>query len=200
MQKYFEILGLPTTATDEEIETAYKTLKEKYSRERFLEGEKGNEAAKNLTKLETAYHEIVEYRKNDLNDNVANFVDVETLIKAGNISLAQEKLDNISDRNAEWHYLQSVIFYKKNWLNESKKQLEIALNIEPHNDKYGQAYSRLKDKMEYNNRQYNKGYYGAQNESQTSQQMGGTDSNGCVNDCLTLCCMNMMCNMCLNCR
>ncbi len=200
MQKYFEILGLPTTATDEEIETAYKTLKEKYSRERFLEGEKGNEAAKNLTKLETAYHEIVEYRKNDLNDNVANFVDVETLIKAGNISLAQEKLDNISDRNAEWHYLQSVIFYKKNWLNESKKQLEIALNIEPHNDKYGQAYSRLKDKMEYNNRQYNNGYYGAQNESQTSQQMGGTDSNGCVNDCLTLCCMNMMCNMCLNCR
>ena len=151
MQKYFEILGLPITATDEEIENAYKTLKEKYSRERFLEGEAGNEAAKRLTKLETAYHEIMENRKSSDNDNLESFVDVENLIKAGNISLAQEKLDNISDRGAEWHYLQSVIFYKKNWLNESKKQLEIALNIEPHNNKYAQAYARLKEKMEYNN-------------------------------------------------
>ena len=200
MQKYFEILGLPTSATDEEIENAYKTLKEKYSRERFLEGEKGNEAAKQLTKLEAAYNEIKEYKKANLNDDLSNFVVVEDLIKAGNISLAQQKLDDISDRNAEWHYLQSVIFYKKNWLNESKKQLEIAMNIEPHNNKYAQAYTRLKDKMEFNNRQYNNGYYGAPNQSQTSQQMGGTDSNSCVNDCLTLCCMNMMCNMCLNCR
>ena len=200
MQKYFEVLGLPTTATDEEIENAYKTLKEKYSRERFLEGERGNEAAKQLTKLETAYHEIMENRKTDEEGKLNSFIVVEDLIKAGNISLAQSKLDDISDRNAEWHYLQSVIFYKKNWLNESKKQLEIALNIEPNNSKYTQAYTRLKDKMEYNNRQYNSGYYGAQASQQTSQQMGGTDSNGCVNDCLTLCCMNMMCNMCLNCR
>ena len=202
MQKYFEILGLPVTATDEEIENAYKKLKEKYSNERFLEGEKGNEAAKQLTKLETAYHEIMENRKASDSDNLESFVDVENLIKSGNISLAQERLDNISDRGAEWHYLQSVIFYKKNWLNESKKQLEIALNIEPHNNKYAQAYSRLREKMEYNNRQYNSGYYGAQSQGQASQQqqMGGTDTNGCVDTCLTMCCMNMMCNMCLNCR
>ena len=200
MQKYFEILGLPTSATDEEIEKAYKTLKEKYSSERFLEGEKGNEAAKQLTKLETAYHEIMENRKFNSTDDLSKFVEVEELIKAGNISLAQSKLDDISDRNAEWHYLQSVIFYKKNWLNESKKQLEIAMSIEPHNSKYAQAYTRLKDKMEFNNRQYNSGYYGSPNQGQTSQQMGGTDSNGCVDYCLQLCCMNMMCNMCLNCR
>ncbi len=196
MQKYFEVLGLNETATDEEIENAYKTLKEKYSRERFLEGERGNEAARQLTKLETAYNEIMENRKSTAEGDLNSFATVEELIKAGNISLAQEKLDNISDRNAEWHYLQSVIFYKKNWLNESKKQLEIAMNIEPHNNKYTQAYTRLKDKMEYNNRQYNNGYYGAQGGQQTTQQMGGTDSNGCVNDCLTLCCINMMCNMC----
>ncbi len=201
MQKYFEILGLPTTATDEEIENAYIALKDKYSRERFLEGEKGNKAAKELTKLETAYREIMENRASSNSDGLESFVEVERLIKAGNLSLAQEKLDNISDRGAEWHYLQSVIFYKKNWLNESRKQLEIALNIEPHNAKYGEAYSRLKDKMEYNNRQYNSGYYGAQSQGQASQQqMGGTDTNGCVDYCLTMCCMNMMCNMCLNCR
>ncbi len=200
MQKYFEVLGLNETATEEEIEKAYLTLKEKYSRERFLEGEKGNQAAKQLTLLETAYAEIKSSRKGGETEMNNGFNEVEDLIKVGNISLAQEKLDDITDRGAEWHYLQSVIFYKKNWLNESKKQLEIALNIEPHNSKYGEAYTRLKNKMEYNNRQYNNGYYGAQNQGQTSQQMGGTDSNGCVDYCLTMCCMNMLCNMCLNCR
>ncbi len=201
MQKYFKVLGLNESATDEEIEKAYVELKEKYSRERFLEGEIGNEAAKQLTLLETAYSEIKSGRKGGANEMNIGFVEVEELIKAGNLSLAQEKLDDITDRGAEWHYLQSVIFYKKNWLNESKKQLEIALNIEPHNGKYGEAYTRLKNKMEYNNRQYNNGYYGAQNQDQaSSQQMGGTDSNGCVDYCLTMCCMNMMCNMCLNCR
>ena len=103
MQEYFKILGLPVTATDEEIENAYLALKEKYSRERFLEGEKGNEAAKQLTKLETAYHEIMENRKANSSD-LNSFVTVEELIKAGNISLAQAKLDDI--------YAQTSVVYE----------------------------------------------------------------------------------------
>lgn len=205
MRKNYEILGVPETATQEEIESAYQALKDKYSRERFLEGEIGNKAARELTKVETAYQEIMASKhsksKSDESD-LNSFIDVEILIKNGNIALAQQKLDDISERNAEWHYLQSVIFYKKNWLNESKKQLEIALNMEPHNSKYAENYARLKEKMEYNNRQFNGGYYGNQQyQGQAdNRQMGGTDSNGCVDYCMTMCCMNMLLNMCCNCR
>ena len=204
MRKNYEILGISENATQEEIENAYKTLKEKYSRERFLEGEAGNKAARELTKVETAYQEIISsiQTDSDRRDDMGSFVDIEILIKNGDISLAQQKLDDITERNAEWHYLQSVIFYKKNWLNESKKQLEIALSMEPHNSKYAENYARLKDKMEYNNRQFNGGYYGNQQyQGQAdNRQMGGTDSNGCVDYCMTMCCMNMMLNMCCNCR
>ena len=204
MRKNYEILGISENATQEEIEIAYKTLKEKYSRERFLEGEAGNKAARELTKVETAYQEIINLKQTDSErrDDMSSFVDIEILIKNGDISLAQQKLDDITERNAEWHYLQSVIFYKKNWLNESKKQLEIALNMEPHNSKYAENYARLKDKMEYNTRQFNGGYYGNQQyQGQAdNRQMGGTDSNGCVDYCMTMCCMNMMLNMCCNCR
>ncbi len=204
MRKYYEILGIPENATQEEIDNAYKALKDKYSRERFLEGEAGNKAAKELTKLETAYQEIITSKqtKTERREDMSSFVDIEILIKNGDISLAQQKLDDITERNAEWHYLQSVIFYKKNWLNESKKQLEIALNMEPHNSKYAENYARLKDKMEYNNKQFNGGYYGnQQSQGQAdNRQMGGTDSNGCVDYCLTMCCMNMALNMCCNCR
>ena len=204
MRKNYEILGISEDATKEEIENAYKDLKDKYSKERFLEGEAGNKAARELTKVETAYQEIINLKQteSERREDMSSYVDIEILIKNGDISLAQQKLDDITERNAEWHYLQSVIFYKKNWLNESKKQLEIALNMEPHNAKYAENYARLKDKMEYNNRQFNGGYYGNQQyQGQAdNRQMGGTDSNGCVDYCMTMCCMNMLLNMCCNCR
>ena len=162
MQKYFKILGLNTNATDEEIENAYQTLKNQYSRDRFLEGELGNIAAKNLTKLENAYSEIKEYKKQSQENSTGktiSFFEVENLIKKGNISAAQTALDNISDRSAEWHYLQSCIYYKKNWINDCKKQLEIALKLEPYNNKYIETYEKLKQTIAFNDNQFNGGAY-----------------------------------------
>ena len=202
MQKYFEILGVDKSATQEEIEKAYLEKKEKLLKDRFLEGETGNEAARQLTILETAYFEIKSMKNKMIEgqDNMYDYTEIEGLIKKGDISLAQAKLDEINQRDAEWHYLQSVIFYKKNWVNESKKQLEIALNFEPHNKKYSSAYVKLKEKIEYNDKQFNNNAYGSNYQSADNRQMGGTDTNGCVDYCLTMCCMNMLLNMCCNCR
>lgn len=202
MQEYYKILNISTDATDEEIEIAYKSLKEKYSKERFCEGEKGNEAARMLTKVETAYHEIMASKKVESKSSESATVDlseIDALIKKGDISLAQEKLDNITDRTAEWHYLQSVIFYKKNWINESKKQLEIAMNMDPHNEKYSSSYAKLKQKIEYNSKQFNGGAnYNNQGAGQPNdyRQMGGSDSNNCLSFCATWCCMDMLCSIC----
>ena len=198
MQEYYKILGVSKNATDEEVTAAYRELKEKYSRERFYEGEIGNNAAKMLTKVETAYHEIKASRtKYNENEQVVNdYSDIERLIRSGNISKAQEMLDNFSNRDAEWHYLQSVIFYKKNWINESLKQLEIALTMEPHNSKYSDALSKLKQKIEYNDKQFHSNNAYAQGSGAQPNQMGGTDSNNCLSFCATWCLMDMLCSMC----
>ena len=63
MNEYYELLGLSESATDEEITRRYEELKAKYKEDRWLDGEAGNEAAKMLTKLETAYREITASRK-----------------------------------------------------------------------------------------------------------------------------------------
>lgn len=52
-------------------------------------------------------------------------------------------LDNLTPRTAEWHYLQSIVFYKKNWFLESKKQLEFALSLDPQNMKYKNSLEKL---------------------------------------------------------
>lgn len=202
MQEYYEILGVSENATDEEVAAAYQKLKDKYSRERFYEGEAGNEAARNLTKVETAYSEIVADRKlhNNASDRSAeDFTDIENAIKNGNLSAAQSGLDDITDRNAEWHYLQSVVFYKKNWINESKKQLEIAMNMDPHNEKYADSYTKLKQKIDYNEKQFHSGNasYGYSGSHRTTErQMGGSGINDCLSFCATWCCMDMLCSIC----
>ena len=202
MQEYYEILGVSENATDEEVAAAYQKLRDKYSRERFYEGEAGNEAARNLTKVETAYSEIVADRKlhNNASDRSAeDFTDIENAIKNGNLSAAQSGLDDITDRNAEWHYLQSVVFYKKNWINESKKQLEIAMNMDPHNEKYADSYTKLKQKIDYNEKQFHSGNasYGQSGSHRTTErQMGGSGINDCLSFCATWCCMDMLCSIC----
>ena len=39
MKEYYELLGLTEDATDEELETRYKLLREQYKEERWLDGE-----------------------------------------------------------------------------------------------------------------------------------------------------------------
>ena len=196
MQEYYEVLGLSKDATDEEIENAYKTLKSKYSKDRFLEGEEGNIAARNLTRLETAYEEIKSSRVFEKTcEDRADYAEITRLIREGKLDVAQGRLDAFSERDGEWHYLQSVIFYKKNWINESKKQLEIALSLEPNNAKYKDSYEKLKAKMQYAEKQFHSG-----NASYSSTagrgQMGGDECGTMADCCATWCCMNMLCNGC----
>lgn len=199
MQEYYKVLGLNEGATREEVETAYRKLKDKYSRERFLEGEAGNEAARRLTQVETAYSEIMNgFQENDTNS--ADFKSVEEMIKNGRIEDAQRALDNFSERNGEWHYLQSVVFYKKNWMSESKKQLEIAMEIEPSNQKYKDAYKKLNEKIQYTENQFKSGNanasYNGNGEDGENRQMGGESCSEFAKCCATWCCIDCLCNSC----
>ena len=119
MKEYYKLLGLTETATDEEIRARYNELKEKYREERWQDGEAGNEASRMLTKIETAYTEILSARKEQAKKNApASYEEISAMIKEGKINEAQARLDDCNDRPAEWHYLQAVIFYKKKWKKE----------------------------------------------------------------------------------
>lgn len=202
-KKNLEILGLAEGATAADIKAAYESLREKYLEERFLDGEAGNNAAKMLNKIEVAYQELM----NELSENAAaddggaSFARVEELIKADNLTEAQHVLDNFNERNGQWHYLQSVLFYKKRWMNESKKQLEIAIQLEPNNDKYKDAYRKLVEMINYDAQThssasqdpngYNSQYQGQNMDPYPEDQMGGSFCDSCLR-CIA-------CNMCLNC-
>lgn len=205
----YELLGISETATDEEVTARYQELKKKYSEDRFLEGEAGNEAARMLNKIDVAYNEIMSERKETRGkeDNSSSYAKVDAYIREGKIAEAQAVLDEFNERPAEWHYLQSVVFYKKNWITESKKQLEIAIQMDSSNEKYRTAYNKLKEKIDYDKKQadaahgqggYAQGTYsqgeGAPDYDTQQQQMGG----GFCEQCATCCACNMLFNCCMN--
>ena len=195
--EYYELLGVSEEASDEEIKESYRALKKKYNEERWLDGEAGNNAARMLQRLDVAYEEIMRERREKARntEGKSGYEEVAELIKKGDLSAAQAALDNFNERGAEWHYLQSVVFYKKNWMNESKKQLEIAIQMDGANAKYRE----LKARTEYK-QQTGGAVHTDPDPAPAEDQMGGNWCANCASCCYTYLCVNCLFNLCCGCR
>ena len=204
MKENYELLGLSENATEEELTARYNELREKYREERWLDGEAGNEAARMLTRVEEAYREILSARRESARQSEPSnaYEDIAKLLREGDLSKAQEKLDECNDRGAEWHYLQAVVFYKKNWTNDSKKQLEIAMQMDPSNQKYRSAYEKMNAKNDYQKQEAHQQPY--QNpysyEPLPDDQMGGNACSNCASCCYTYLCVDCLFSLCCGCR
>ena len=194
----YEILGLTEAATMDEIEARYQELREQLQRDRFLPGDEGEEASEKLQQLEVAYRDIKlqreekEHAKSFVED--ADYDEIQSLITSGLLDEAQSLLDARTTRDAEWHYIQSILFYKRNWFLESKNQLELACKMEPDNARYKQSLEKLTkilasntispDQLRTNSRPVNE-------EPYMGNGNGSCTGSNCL-DCL-------LCNMCCNC-
>jgi DnaJ-class molecular chaperone len=205
MREFYELLGLSENATDEEITNRFNELREKYREERWQDGEAGNEAARMLTKLEVAYNEIMSSRKEQEKNTEGqnSFEEITALLKENKIAEAQARLDDFNERTAEWHYLQAAVFYKKNWTNDSKKQLEIAMQMDPSNQKYRAAYGKMNAKNDYERQQAHQNQQQnpyANSSAPMDDQMGGGACSNCISCCYTYLCVDCLFSLCCGCR
>lgn len=190
----YEILQVQVDATMEEIEASYKRLKVQYSEDRFLEGEAGRIGAVNLMNLENAYADILNMRSKEKiqSEYGTDLGEVDRMIKDGNLDGAQTELDKMSERPAHWHFLQSIIFYKKGWYDESRAQLKLALNLDPNNTQYQTALSRLEQVIASGNANP---YTMGKPQDMQGEPIPPDTSMGLSNCCTTLCLLDCCCNM-----
>ncbi len=194
----YEILGLPTNASRDEVEQQYSQLRAKYQKDRFLPGEQGEEASEKLQQVEMAYRDICQLQEEQKQtDNFAqeeDYAEIQKLISDNKLDLAQAKLDERVVRDAEWHYIQSILFYKRSWFLESKKQLELACQMDPDNLRYKQSLEKLTKILASNTispDQLRTNTSSTNNGPQVSAGNGTCTGSAC-GDCI-------MCNMCCNC-
>ncbi len=200
----FVILGVSQNATQSEILEAYKTKRAYYQEHVFDEGEAGAEAARMISQLDAAYQQAMELSAESgtvSGEGESSFEEVKQAIRAHDAEAAQRALDKISYRGAEWHYYQSVVFYEKNWLNDSKKQLEIALEMDNGNAKYQRALDNIKKKIDGSrpfaneNATKSQNVYENQNanNNRTYSQNQADATDGCCAACQALWCADCCC-------
>ena len=195
----FVILGVDKNATQSEILEAYKQKRAYYQAHVFDEGESGAQAASMLNQLDDAYQQAMERAFESATvtgEGESAYEQVKQAIRSKDIETAQKLLDDMSYRGAEWHYYQSVVFYEKNWLNDTKKQLEIALQMDPQNEKYQHALDNLKKKID-GSRPYDKeGAQGVYNADSTQTDRTYTQRDGAVADGICSACQALWCADC----
>lgn len=203
----YKVLGLSEDASKEVLQAKYDELKARYSEQRFLDGEEGNEGARLLHELETAWALIRrDFDERGKQDMSASYDNVDKLVKAGDLNGAQNILDRMVNRDAKWHYFQAMVFYKKEWLSESRAQLALAVSMEPGNTKYKDALAKIDMVMgnstinaktmgnEQNRGPYqnNQGYNQSQQSNNYQENYQGNSLSRC---CATYCMLESCCTL-----
>jgi molecular chaperone DnaJ len=67
------------------------------------------------------------------------FQRVRMAINQDDLNLAEELLNAMSDRNAEWNYLKGIICTRRGWMDEAKRYLGLAVQMEPDNAEFQRA-------------------------------------------------------------
>lgn len=146
MKDPYAVLGLSRDTDPETLKAKYKELHDLYGEQRFKSGEEGNEGARKLQELEEAWVLISANIEKDTKTEAfgGDYSKVDELIRDGKYNEAQDILDSITERKGEWHYMQAIVFYKREWLSEAKTQLEMAIQDDPSNSKYKESLAKLK--------------------------------------------------------
>ena len=188
----YDILGVPRTATSDEIKKAYR----KKARENHPDLNPDDpEAEERLKKINEAYDQITKQRAGGGGYNASNagyqrqqssyqqqsysggsvYQQARQAINLGDLGRAEQLLRTAPAQNGEWHFLMGSIAYRKGWMDDARQNFWTACNMDPSNMEYRQAMNAM-------GMQAQRGAYG-----------GGDDI---ANLCTTLCCLNCLCNSC----
>lgn len=198
MRDPYQVLGVPSTATDEEVKKAYRDLARKYHPDNYHDNPLADLAQERMKEINEAYEAVQSQRKaaraggysggyggyqagyqSGYQSGGSRYQRIRMAISQGNLNLAEELLNAMTDHDAEWSFLKGAICYRRGWLDEARRYYQNAVNMDPDN----QEYQRALDIAEGRSTAYRPEGY----DNVTT----GTCGN---RDCLRLCGATLCCN------
>lgn len=166
MRNPYEVLGVRQGASEEEIKKAYRELVKKYHPDQYRDNPLSALAEEKLKDINEAYNYLMrnqqemprsQYYQN--NNGTGDFYNARVHINNGNIIEAEQILDRVTVKTAEWYFLKGVIFIKKGWYSEGYSHLQTAVNMEPSNVEYRDALNKVNySNTVYRTKPYSGGY------------------------------------------
>lgn len=208
MRDPYQVLGVPSTATDEEVKKAYRDLARKYHPDNYHDNPLADLAQERMKEINEAYEAVQSQRKAQRSGGYSasgagygtgyggyqsayqgpyqgsyqgssRYQRVRMAISSGDLNLAEELLNAQTDHDAEWNYLKGAICTRRGWLDEARRYYQTAVQMAPDNAEYQRAL----DMAEGRQNAYRPNGYG-------SVTTGSCDNN----DCLRLCGISLCCN------
>ena len=202
MRDPYQVLGVPSTATDEEVKKAYRNLARKYHPDNYHDNPLADLAQERMKEINEAYEEIQTQRKRGASAGsygtssgytggasygyggyggyqsyAGPYQRVRMAILQNNLNLAEELLNAMQDHDAEWNFLKGVLCQKRGWMDEAKRYYQTAVQMDPDNSEYQQALDRAEGRQTA----YRPDGYG-------SASTGTCQMNPCLPFCLPLFC------------
>ena len=158
MNNPYEILGVSENASDEEIKKAYRKLAKQYHPDNYVDNPLKDLAAEKMKSINDAYDSIQKMRasggsQGSYYGNTSSnqyggetvYTRIRRLINSNRINEAETVLGGIAqnERNAEWHFLMSLVFYRKGWLQDARNEINTACNMDPYNREYRMFQQRM---------------------------------------------------------
>ncbi len=196
MRDPYQVLGVPSTATDEEVKKAYRNLARKYHPDNYHENPLADLAQERMKEINEAYEAVQAERKGKTVQQGPSgsygayggyqsytgspqYQRVRMAIAQGNLNLAEELLNAMTDHDGEWNFLKGTICYRRGWMDEARQYFQTAVQMSPNNAEFRQAL----DMMEGRQTGYRPDGYG-------NVTTGNCNTGYCLPLCVALTCCN----------
>ena len=200
MRDPYQVLGVPSTATDEEVKKAYRDLARKYHPDNYHDNPLADLAQERMKEINEAYETVQSQRKAARSGGysaggqsysqsygqsygyqggyASRYQRVRMAISQGDLNLAEELLNAQSDHDAEWNFLKGAVCYRRGWLDEARQYYQTAVQMDPDNAEYQRALDVAEGRGGYRPNGYS---------TMTTTSCGNAD-------CLRLCGATLCCN------
>jgi len=159
MKDPYKVLGVPTTATEDEIKSAYRELARKYHPDNYVNSPLSDLAEEKMKEINEAYDLIQKERLNGGRKSSSSYgsytagsggsgsyFQVRNLINSGNFAQAENILNSVplSDRGAEWEFLMGCVCVQKGWYFDAQNHFQSACAADPTNLEYRNALNNIR--------------------------------------------------------
>ncbi len=204
MSDPYKVLGISSSATDEEVKKAYRKMAKKYHPDNFSNSPMREQAEEKMKEINEAYDMIQKMRASGSSYQSGNgysgggyysgyrtntsgsgiYYTVRMHINSRQFTQAEILLNSVQteQRTGEWYFLNGIIMMNRGWYYEAENSFITACDMEPQNEEYRAAYNYLK-----NNANNASGSY------RTSTTAMGCS---CCDLCTAMMCLDCLCSCC----
>lgn len=197
----YSILGVPRSASDDEIKKAYRKLSRKYHPDANINNPNKDQAEEKFKEVQQAYEQIMREREQGTaygtydgfggfdRQGSSTYQDEESIrrqaaanyVQSGHYREALNVLSSLSQHNAQWNYLSAMANMGLGNNVNAMNYMREAVRLEPDNAQYRMMLQRMEG--------------GGTWYQERQNPFGGMPVAG--NDfCMKLCLANVACNLC----